>query len=915
MFSFSPRVNNKYVNRYDSITLSDLVTLTKSGYYQKMYLNISANQIKFRSAPTDSAKDAIKVISPYIMPAGIFKTKTDNDILTCSCVAFGDADNVQVKDYNYVKQVLTNNPYVIFVKESISGNGFHFLFRYQQTAQDITGKKQEYKNAIATMYDVLRPEIADKAKLDVKVNNIGRAMILSYDPDCYFQNDKKFLKPLATAIVVNDKVLEDVYSPDNFIIDDLLKQSNDTQEIFDNCVELLKSNGIEWCNGNRNNFLTRIVALLRPYHIPAEEVTSLVLNHIAGKYTSRYYPEYIRKTLHTLVNDINYTPAEFKSSPTANDCVYYNKYVSEKIGEIAEFINKSGKFLIVTAQTGAGKTTMITELFRDKKVDIIMPTTSLVHQQTNLTRKTGSGFLTKEEIYAQYFCTTWASIGKLEERAANILIIDEGHAMVCDDWKYENIKAIQKRFDSYEKVIFLTGTPEPLLGLKLPILQCIPINNQQKQYSIITTPNTDSELFLFRVREERNAQMVYYKNDKNELDAIYDILSKEGYKVAYISSDRKGEEEYQKIINEQMLTECQVLLTTCLIQAGVNILNADSDIEIYFGKGCHVIDIIQFSARFRNLLPKVFLITSGNLNRTLDLQWLSAERMNQLKNDCAFLNLAEKQMAKRSTDELNYQYRLRETEQRYKGIFKKADGWYLDKFYLESQYFSDLIHNCNTNMYYLQRILSASGWKCISIERILATDDEQLRNSRKNASDRKQKESIGFVSSLFNMPTESLFNFAGKNEMERELISRFRKLSGHDKPFNHEDIISKSKYQAKLIQFAVLENENIVKSNKIQSNENVKVYTENQYYLNLKRKLKDGHYTGSELRAILRECKFADKNIKNVIGIVWKIEDAGVKKVNGKTERIYRLVEPVTDSTSTIGLNEVEWLFPKCQTN
>nr|GFD26420.1 hypothetical protein [Tanacetum cinerariifolium] len=142
----------------------------------------------------------------------------------------------------------------------------------------------------------------------------------------------------------------------------------------------------------------------------------------------------------------------------------FQRHLSEQLDFIYDQLLVN-KILYIDAPTGSGKTHLIKLLAQkmNTKVDLLMPTTALAEQQTNLVVATGEKPLSREQQQAQVLATCYESVGKARQRQATVLVIDEAHELATAySYRSRTIQEIQRHTSAYEYVIYLSGSMFPL---------------------------------------------------------------------------------------------------------------------------------------------------------------------------------------------------------------------------------------------------------------------------------------------------------------------------------------------------------------------------------------------------------------------------------------------------------------------
>ncbi|SFH39092.1 BT4734/BF3469 family protein [Pontibacter chinhatensis] len=623
---------------------------------------------------------------------------------------------------------------------------------------------------------------------DEKCVNINRGCYFSYDEDAFFNqlddSDSVVSQENIDQLIKNygAKASNWRRESDEYVEFDFKKvTSPGVKQMFNAYLAQLEEKRIGWMDGKRDS-LVRNVAKLKWHGMTFEECAAELLAYVNGRYTAQLTEKEVVSKLRRLWGqDLIAAP----QSVFTSNIYQIDDYLTEQKESIKSELLSKGT-IYINAPTGAGKTTLVKVLAAElgMKMDIIMPTTALVNQQSEIPTMTGSAKLTQELRDAEVIATTYNSIRKIEVRESQILVIDEAHSLVSDyAYKRDVIRDIQNYIARYDYIIYLSGSMIPLQGRYSDdnLLSFQKKNAFNYKYQIVdlrTLGNgvTDRDYFLSSMHPD--ALNVYYKNDKAELDYIYEYLSKQGYKVAYINSDNKDSTEYKGIVENQTLgNEYDVLLTTCLIQAGVNIKKLNKPVRITFGSRCTLIDYVQFVARFRENNPAIFIVHSNKLGK---LRVVANDDLKaRVRSEIALLQKAEERNQERGIDWDNYHHSVSKILNSNTLVFENLDGVYVQDDFLFLYHAYEVINsNITSNVRELKRYLSMHNFTEVQSAAVAidANAKKEVDSIKRNTNEERKKRISIMVSAML----KGVHVFGKSRDKKiREVEERFKYLSGH----------------------------------------------------------------------------------------------------------------------------------------
>lgn len=669
---------------------------------------------------------------------------------------FDFAENPQLRNQELLGDYLTQ-------LQQLGYNCFRSPSGGLKIAVPVTSDKKAHNQAYTALNQLFKERYGLTG--DTNCKGVVRTMLLSHDP---------LFRWSTTATPVNPFV---GYTPSAPVpaVSSINWEQVDASSVagtFQGVVNQLAATGVSWQPGKHNEFLMGVSECKRR-GLRLEEILNLTHTHLAGRYRGDYTREHVTCELSRFYQ--NYFGKGLSGAAPASGAQpahVFEHHLSEQLEFIhAELLEK--KTLYIDAPTGSGKTHLI-KLLAAKlaaKVDLLMPTTALAEQQTSLAVATGEKPLSREQHQAQVLATCYESIGKARQRQATVLVVDEAHELATAySYRSRTIQEIQRYVSEYEYVIYLSGSMFPLTSGALTgqhVLRFQPASKREVDYDLVELEKvSDSEYFASQVQAGR--LNVFYKNNKEELQALYTILITRGLRVALVTADEKQADAYQAIVFRSTLADYDVLLTTCLIQAGVNV-NDEQAVHIVFAKGCTLMDYIQFVARFRKVKPSVAICHNGKLgaipgtNLQADYQHLQAEAAlyQAAAQRNAGLDYGEQSFVSMRTPPA--------------GVLK-ANGFYRpDAYWLLAQAYEAATRGCTGNKNLLDAYLRAHNFNQV---RVLTPEsdqvrDEQVVSAKKQARKVSKEKMAEIVSKLFDK------QLVPKSKAERDVAARFGFLSSY----------------------------------------------------------------------------------------------------------------------------------------
>ncbi|TDO86475.1 type III restriction/modification enzyme restriction subunit [Halanaerobium saccharolyticum] len=321
------------------------------------------------------------------------------------------------------------------------------------------------------------------------------------------------------------------------------------------------------------------------------------------------------------------------------------KYIQNNhIDKIFESLfQNDNKKILVTSVTGSGKTySFLKNVQKNEIKTIFLAPYKSTTWQTSVSYKHENtvGFwgdksvdLTGDETVIIATYDKSKQISEQIDCSDFTLIIDESHNSIGQyGFRKEAIKNVNKLSEVVENIIHITATP---VGLN-PKYDMIYNFKKEKtlEQAVIVNSNQLSDLISFlKDNKKENHLDIIRINNKKKQQIIKDTLVKDDFyskeEILIFNSDVKGNSEFRNLINNDKINKkIRLVLTTSLIDDGVNIKNKNINNIYYFGS-LDFNAIVQFPNRNRNGFNTMFLFGKHNNDREA---FNINERFNYLYN-------------------------------------------------------------------------------------------------------------------------------------------------------------------------------------------------------------------------------------------------------------------------------------------
>ncbi|MEM9076280.1 MAG: DEAD/DEAH box helicase family protein [Bacteroidota bacterium] len=267
------------------------------------------------------------------------------------------------------------------------------------------------------------------------------------------------------------------------------------------------------------------------------------------------------------------------------------KWVSEKVDEIFDLAD-SKKKLLLSAETGTGKTTAIIDAFQKlrpaKKLLVIAPLTIIVDSVDGINPVKSlcrlRGTVDEKDWFkarkSDIVIATQIHAASLLERGIKFdyIVRDEIHSdIVGNSFRQQDISRLNYQLDKLDiPVIGLTGTP--LNSFHKLGFYMVKLDNQAPADRIVQrVDNRKPEKIILQHQDEVKGRAIYRANSKDALELVRKILIQRGADPDSIviftgDADVKLGDAYKHLVkNGKFSPKVNIVLTTSVIDEGVSI--------------------------------------------------------------------------------------------------------------------------------------------------------------------------------------------------------------------------------------------------------------------------------------------------------------------------------------------------------
>lgn len=359
------------------------------------------------------------------------------------------------------------------------------------------------------------------------------------------------------------------------------------------------------------------------------------------------------------------------------------------------------------------------------------------------------------------------------------IIYDEVHEVPIKGVKFR--RKLNQPFKAYEEdlcfgLLGLTGTPDNIKLFNWDEEISIKVENpnvKTKQIFIANGIKNNAAVIankiLYIMKKYPNHKIVIRINNKDRIEEIRKILKKfcEDVGVWYAN---QPDDKYKELLNEATQTKeivlPQILLTTCLVDAGVEIFSKDKPIIIdYFDENSTLIESKQFIGRFRNGVTCVFfLMEMEALEMETKIDSLEKIYNNHLEMARAEMNSLIGEIAKRNVFRCSY---TKNENGRY--------SYYIDDMKIINYAFSDYINQLFPRPHKLANYLLQDPYFVVEKVTVIDFQDKNQLQEEEEALKEKKKLEIN---------------------RKTKLTKEFKKKVEKDKEFREMMLMKKTEYDS-----------------------------------------------------------------------------------------------------------------------
>lgn len=360
--------------------------------------------------------------------------------------------------------------------------------------------------------------------------------------------------------------------------------------------------------------------------------------------------------------------------------IYIYKYISDNDKNVKIIIDVIKKWfkILITGAMGCGKTHFIINEVHEyaksinKKVIIVSPSLKQIEnlkENKNINKVCdGVTYDEKDTIVT----TTPESVLKVTDEIGPgnyILIVDESHERVLSlsyrvGYQKDNIGKAEK---TAFRVLHLTATPRPLIFDTFDSVITVKSKTVIKdKIKIVRTKNNNAdEIYSIVTAHVREGKQVILRNNDIEQNEVLRVLleEKKEFKVYEFGEEQLSmfkKSEPKEIIKTELITSAEtvksgkevkevttglltsdIIITTCCIQAGIDLYTKNDAVLIVNCKNIKPDDLIQLIGRFRKGIEIILAMPNTQEKAYIDLVSFYNSSMDKFESDCNIANSNE----------------------------------------------------------------------------------------------------------------------------------------------------------------------------------------------------------------------------------------------------------------------------------
>lgn len=323
-----------------------------------------------------------------------------------------------------------------------------------------------------------------------------------------------------------------------------------------------------------------------------------------------------------------YLDGFYKNKDTVN--LEVENYCTEKIDNVIEFIDGNYGRKLIIAKPAMGKSTMVLEIAKTRKVLFLAPTKGIATQMADdfckMTKGTYSTLLcSKVDNYivnvdnkSNIVIAVYDSLSKIDYLGIDIsdytIFLDEVHQTILATTYRQS--AIDKMNEIIgENYVALTGTP---YSLPLNTYKTLHIyRSKESEKNIIfykKSKNINTNEYIRCISKTIKGKVVILCNNSNSAKDLKIVLEDKdiGRKVIIVDSNENTKTRDTVVKSKKFPHGIDTIITTEAMSDGVSLLDEDITDMILMKQNINLNHLIQFPARARRSNPIVHYILAEN---------------------------------------------------------------------------------------------------------------------------------------------------------------------------------------------------------------------------------------------------------------------------------------------------------------
>ncbi len=522
-----------------------------------------------------------------------------------------DVKNNKHINLQSLKQDIKANPHpsLILCADTLSGKGLllHFL---------IDDLNIEFKKAI---WATLTKWFNDTYKTTINFDNTSltntHVRYLAFDNEAYINKDTK---PFVYTKFFEEKTV-------TFVPEKKVRQS---EKLLKDYVEKLKTMGYELADGKRNSWVVKLTYFA---------LNNAIKLSVYEKFLDTVYPDYQKSEHKKTVRYIYKNKKPAIGKPTIKE-LSIEQRVTEVSEQITSEIVKNKKALI-QSDTGSGKSHYIfndllphfkSNIHWEEDVIILCatPLKFLTIQQKNYLKKsnlkyeivcegyTSAKSITREVLYDKHLIqTTFESLKEIYKKCVEhnlkvILLIDEVHQLITSS-HYMRLGELREAIEYASFFVGFSGTIKEIYenyyDFNIPLINIIQTTPKNEVVEHIELPSKNVVVeeicgrltnIFGRKNILNDKKYLIFLNNTDKIEQCYEFCLHKGIKADRVHRnlskiDSNSLKTLKHISEKETIPDdIDVLLTTSLLDTGINITN--DNLEIWYFSHLNDNDVIKF---------------------------------------------------------------------------------------------------------------------------------------------------------------------------------------------------------------------------------------------------------------------------------------------------------------------------------